>query len=233
VASLPEHLKPAPVGRESLPRQVLSEQQRQRIAGAAVPVFAKRGYQGTTVDHIVSAAKIGVGSFYSLFDGKEDCFLAAYDRIVTIGRERIVASLPADGSWSERLVACLRTMLELIEAEPFAARIALVEVQTAGATALSHHQRHLDEAAALLREGRRHSPVPDQLPTTLEFATVGGLTWFLQQRIVLGEAADAVTLLPEVLEIVAEPYLGEDATAALVAAACRDPRATGPKGRGR
>lgn len=206
-----------PVGRDPLPREVLAEHQRERVLVAATEVFAKRGYQGTTVDHIVHAAHIGVGSFYSLFDGKEDCFLAAYDRIAVAGRDRMAAAIPLDAPWPQRLAAALRALLEQIEEEPFAARIGLVEVQTAGAKALVHHERNLDEAAELLRGGREHSPVPDELPATLEFATVGGLTWFLQQRISLGETGDATKLLPEVLEIVAEPYLGEEATAALLA----------------
>jgi AcrR family transcriptional regulator len=219
MARLPEHLMSTPVGRDPLPREVLAEHQRERVLAAAIEVFAKRGYQGTTVDHIVSAGRIGVGSFYSLFDGKEDCFLAAYDRIVAQGRQRLAAAIPADRPWPGRLAACLRALLEAIEAEPFAARIALVEVQTAGSTALSHHEANLDEVAALLRSGREHSPFPDELPATLEFATVGGLVWFLQQRVALGEAGDTEKLLPEVLEIVAGPYLGEAATTELIVVA--------------
>lgn len=206
-----------PVGRDRLPREVLAEHQRDRVLAAAIEIFAKRGYQGTTVDHIVSAARIGVGSFYSLFDGKEDCFLAAYDRIVAEGRARIFAALPDGARWPEQLAVALRSLLEQIEAQPLAARIALVEVQTAGATALAHHERNLDEVAGLLRRGREHSPVAAELPQTLEFATVGGLTWYLQQRIAVGETAAAASLLPEVLEIVAEPYMGEAATAELAA----------------
>jgi AcrR family transcriptional regulator len=219
MARLPDHLMPTPVGRDPLPREVLAEHQRERVLAAAIEVFAKRGYQGTTVDHIVSAAQIGVGSFYPLFDGKEDCFLATYDRIVAGGRERIAGGQPSSGSWPERLAACLFTLLELSEAEPLAARVALIEVQAAGATARSHHEQNLDEAANLLCAGREHSPVADELPASLEFATVGGLTWFLQQRIALGETAKVTNLLPEVLEIVAEPYLGEAATNELISTA--------------
>ena len=219
MVSLPEHLMPTPVGRDRLPREVLAEYQRERILNAAVEVFAKRGYHGTTVDHLVAAARIGVGSFYEQFGNKEDCFLAVYDRIVAVSRERISAALPPQGSWGERLVAALAALLAAIEAEPFSARIALVEVQTAGAEVLSHHERNLDEAAELLRGGREHSPLPGELPSTLEFATVGGLTWFLQQRIAMGETGDLAKLLPEVLEIVAEPYLGEAATAELLTSA--------------
>jgi AcrR family transcriptional regulator len=216
VASLPEHLRPSPLGHDLFPREMVAEQQRERVLNAATEIFAKRGYRGTNVEHIVSGARIGVTSFYSLFEGKEDCFLAVYDRIVAEGRERMAAAAGTGAPWSERLVAVLRTLLELIEGMPFAARIALVEVHTAGAAARAHHERDLDYAAALLQGGRKQSPFPDELPATLEFATVGGLAWFLEQRIAQGEAADVTALLPEVLEIVAEPYLGEAGTAGLI-----------------
>jgi len=202
---------PTAVGREPLPREVLAEHQRERILEAAVEVFAARGYQGTTVDHLVAAGHIGVGSFYDQFANKEECFLAAYERVESSWRGRIASAIPADETWPRRLAAALAALLEAIEEEPPAARLALVEVQAAGARALAEHDRTLDEVAELLRQGREHSAVPEQLPATLEVATVGGLAWFLQQRIV----GDEATELPEVLEVVAAPYLGEKATAEL------------------
>lgn len=208
---------PVPVGREKLPREVLAEHQRARVLDAATEVFAKRGYQGTTVDQIVSAANIGVGSFYSLFDGKRGCFLAAYDRIAEAGRERLAAATPTEAPWPDRLAFCLRELLALIEEQPLAARIALVEVQTAGSEALARHERNIEEGARLLRSGRKQCEPTAELPETLEFAIVGGLTWYLQQRVAAGRLAGAVSLLPEVLEIVGEPYLGGAETARLAA----------------
>lgn len=207
---------PSSIGQEPFPREVVVEHQRDRVVKAAVEVFAKRGYRGATVGNLVSGAKVGVNSFYSLFDGKEDCFLAVYDQIVAESRERMVAALPAGAAWPQRVTAVLRALLELIEERPLAARVALVEVHTAGPAGRALHERDLDEIAALLRSGREHSPVPDELPATLEYATVAGLAWFLQQRITIGEATEITKLLPEVLEIVVEPYLGEAATAELI-----------------
>lgn len=206
---------PSAIGREPFPREVVVEHQRERVITAAIEVFAKRGYRGATVGNLVSAAKVGVNSFYSLFEGKEDCFLTVYDQIVGESRERLAAA-PVGAGWAERIVAVLRALLESIEEQPLAARIALVEVHTAGPTARAHHERDLDEVAALLRSGREHCAVPDELPDTLEYAIVGGLAWLLQQRIAAGEAAGITKLLPEVLEIVVEPYLGAAATAELI-----------------
>lgn len=218
MAALPKQLSSAPIGRERLAPEVQAEYQRERIIAAATEVFAKRGYQGTTIDHIVSSAKVGVGRVYSFFDGKEDCFLAVYDQVIADGRRQMTEAISDCDSWLEALATCLRVQLELIETTPLEMRIALIEAQTAGSKALERHEQRLEEAAELLRGAREYSARPDQLPSTLEFATVGGLVWFLQQRIALGETKGAVDLLPEVLEIVIGPYLGTEATAKLIAA---------------
>jgi AcrR family transcriptional regulator len=212
MASLPEHLQPLPAGRQPLPREVMEAHQRERVLDAAVGVFAKRGYQATTVDHIVAAARIGVGSFYSLFDGKEDCFLQAFDRIVADGREEIVAALPADASWPEQVVAVLRALLELISSRHLQARLALVEVQTAGPAAMARYEATLDSIVPHLARGRELSPIAEELPATLETATIGGLLWLLQQRILTAEFEPSEQLLCELVEIVAGPYLGEAET---------------------
>jgi len=215
---LPEHLLPVPVGREPLSRKVIAEHQRDRVLDAAIGVFAKRGYQGTTVDNIVAAGRIGVGSFYELFDGKEDCFLQAYDRIVGDAREKIAANVQLDAPWSTQVVAFLRTSLALIAAHPLAARIALVEIQTAGPVALNRHADTLQSLFTLLSRGRHSSPFAAVLPRTLEEATVGGVAWLLHQRIVIGDTSGIGNLLPDLLTIVIGPYLGEEEARRLAAA---------------
>jgi AcrR family transcriptional regulator len=207
------------VGRQPLSREIVERHQRERVLGVAIDVFAKRGYWGTNVSHIVTAAKIGTPSFQALFGDKEGCFLQAYDRIIAIVRERVAATVDPEQPWPRRLRTAMQLFLELIEGTPLEARIVLVEAQTAGDTALGRYQANLDEVAALLRQGRAYGGLrDDQLPTSLEFVIVSGLFSFLQQRIVAGEAADVTALLPEVMEIVAEPYLGREATLELLAA---------------
>jgi AcrR family transcriptional regulator len=218
VAALPEHLTSAPVGREPLAREVMVEHQRDRVLAGAIGVFAKRGYPATTVDHIVAAAKVSVGNFYTLFDGKPDCFLAAFERIVAEGCAKVEARVPADAEQPQKVVFALRALLELLAAEPLRARVALVEAQTAGPEALARYQAAIDALAPALRRCRDASPVAAELPATLEVATLGGAVWFLQQRIVLGEIGDAAALLPDLVEIVLEPYLGREESERLLAA---------------
>lgn len=218
MASLPEHLMRLPVGREPLPREVRAEHQRERVIAGAIEVFAKRGYPDTTVDHIVATAKIGVGSFYALFSGKEDCFLAAFDQVVTRAGAEIEAAIPPEATPAEQVCFVLAQLLAQIEREPLQARLALVEAQTAGPEALERYQRTLDSLVPPLRRCREATPAAAELPDTFETAIVGGAVWYLQQRIVLGEVGQAQELLPELAEIVLDPYLGRAETERLVAA---------------
>lgn len=217
MATLPDALSRKPAGKERVPKEVMAEHQRDRVLTAAIEVFAKRGYPGTTVDHIVSVAKIGVGNFYNLFGGKEECFLQAYDRAVESAREQIVEAVPADAEWPVRAREALRALLSAIEADPLRARLALVEVQTAGPKGLARYEKTLEAVTPLLREGRDSSPVADELPKRLEEAIAGGLAWFLQQRVVVGKLGDLDERLSDAMEIVVEPYVGRKKTRALIA----------------
>jgi AcrR family transcriptional regulator len=216
MASVPEHLRPVSVGKERLPKSVREDYQRQRVLDAAAKVFAKRGFPGTTVDHLVSAAQIGVGNFYVLFDGKEDCFLQLYGSIRDSWREQIAARIETEGEWSGQVRDSMRALLELIASEPAKARIVLVEAQIAGRASLALYEETIDELVPQLRRGRELSPVADELPPALEVATVGGLLWFLQQRIVNGETKGIEESLPDLIRIVVEPYLGEEGATRLV-----------------
>ncbi|HET9163110.1 MAG TPA: TetR/AcrR family transcriptional regulator [Solirubrobacterales bacterium] len=225
MVSLPEHLQAKPAGRHRLSPEVRAEHQRERVLDAAIEVFAARGYQRVTIDDIVAAAKVGVGSFYDLFDNKPDCFVQAYERIVSEARERIASAVPAEAGWPEQACAALRALLELIEAEPVRARVALVEVQTAGAEALTRHEETVDSVIPLLARGRAENPALAEileLPSHLEEAIVGGLAWLLQQRLAQGEFDGAEAYLPDVLEIAVVPYVGREKAASLLAASKRD-----------
>jgi len=206
--SLPQHLSKVPVGREKVSREVLVSFQRERVLVAATGVFAKRGYQKTTVGHIVAAARISVGNFYQHFDNKEDCFLAAFDGIVEGGRERLAESSTADMSWSARAYGALAKLLEIYVEDPLAARVVLVEAQTAGEAATARYNLLVDAAASWLRQGRREYPHAGRLPETFEQAAVAGTAYFLHQRLLKPAKRSASQLLGETAPVILEPIIG-------------------------
>ncbi len=57
-----------------LRRDARIEKRRRRIAEAALALFASRGYTITSVDDIVTRARVSKSAFYEFFESKEHCF---------------------------------------------------------------------------------------------------------------------------------------------------------------
>src|SRR5256712_13792350 len=57
-----------------LRRDARVERRRRRIAEAALTLFASQGYTVTSVDDIVTRARVSKSAFYEFFESKEDCF---------------------------------------------------------------------------------------------------------------------------------------------------------------
>jgi hypothetical protein len=53
----------------------------------------------------------------------------------------------------------------------------------------------------------------DRLPETLEDTLAGGVLWVVNQRLLAGELGEIRALLPEALEFLLRPYVGEDEAA--------------------
>ncbi|MBA3865553.1 MAG: TetR/AcrR family transcriptional regulator [Solirubrobacterales bacterium] len=208
MGALPDHFKSTPLGREQVSREVLTEHQREAVLVRVTAVFAKRGYQATTVDDLLAAGKVGVGNFYALFAGKEDCFLAAYDRIVDRAREHVSLVLAACEEWTERFYLGLRTVIEVMLAEPLEARLALLEAQSAGPVALARYNGLMDAAIEWLRGGREHCPPAKGLPGGFEQAAISGLAFYLQQCLLDSRRDEPGELFAEAAGLVLEPIVG-------------------------
>jgi AcrR family transcriptional regulator len=211
-----------PTGRHGLSPDVVAEHQRERLFAATVELVAKRGYRDTSVDHIVKSARVAKATFYELYDGKEDCVLAAFDRIVAEGAAAVTEAVAETDGWPEEMAAGLTYLLDLIVADPGRARIALVEVQAAGPRAYARYEEAVDRAAPKLREGREFSKEVSALSGTLEEAILGGILWIVHQRLVNGQLDDADALLGEAIQISLSPYLGDEEAKRLAAATLRD-----------
>jgi len=102
------------------PRRRLSRAERraqthEELLEAAARVFARKGYAGASVDDIAEEAGFTVGALYSNFAGKQDLFLAAFERHCDQGLARIQSTMGGPGSTKQRLEAYSRQFAELSE----------------------------------------------------------------------------------------------------------------------
>jgi AcrR family transcriptional regulator len=200
------------MGEETVSREVLAEHQRDRVIAKAIPVFAKRGYEGTTVDDILAAGKVGVGNFYSLFEGKEDCFLACFDQLVAVARRQMTETIAAGEGWAGQTYLGLRSLLTTILEAPLEGRLVLLEAQSAGQAAVSRYNVLMDEAVAWLARGRDLGGA--DLPPSYEQAAISGLVFYLQQCVLHPRSHDAGGLLDETSTLLLEPVIGREKLAA-------------------
>lgn len=188
--------------------------QRRRILAATAELIARQGYQETTMEEIVRQAKVGYATFYKHFPDKEAAFLALLDAATAQTVARVEEAYEReDGPWTDRVGAALGTLFEEVAAHPDAARAVLVEAVAAGSDAAARHEAALKQLAPLLRPGRELNPRQAQLPESLEETLCGGVVWVLGQRLMAGEAGKLRSLLPETLEFLLRPYIGEDEAA--------------------
>lgn len=196
------------------PEEALPAPQRERILDAAERLAAERGCAVSSIEALVKEAGVSSATFYEFFAGKEECFVAAFDRAVgeaTVELARAAAGDPAAGGlgWSEEVATGLRALTRLIEAEPERARLCLVEAQTGGPGLSRRFDAALDRVAAKLREGRALETAPAELPLTHEEATAGALAWLLRSRLEAGGGEGLDALYPELIDIALAPYLGD------------------------
>jgi len=207
--SLSERLAKLPTGRHLIPRDFVSQNQRERMLLATAELVAERGYQKTTIELIAKTARVALVTFYEQFANKEECFLAAFDESVTAAGEVFAELVDSEQAWPDQIAAGLEVFLEMVVSEQARAKLCIVEAQAAGGEALARYQAMLESVAPKLREGRELDPRTSRLPDGLEVAIVGGLMWLVHQRLIADRVDDLRGLLPEMLQVTLTPYVGE------------------------
>lgn len=200
--------KPARQRDETSPRGALRSPQRERLLDAAERLIAAGGIGAAPIEAIVKEAGVSTVTFYEHFEGKEECFVAAFDRAVEEFEVELEEGFGRELTWPERISTGLRLLLAAVAANPERARLCLVVSPSGGPALSARFESTLDRAARELRRGRELETAPGDLPETLEEATTGGVAWFLRERLERGDgSAEIEDLYPTLIDIALAPYL--------------------------
>ena len=220
VEDYPPELARLPPGRHGLPREFVTHNQRERLIAGIAEAVAENGYSGTTIAHITRAAAVSRRTFYEHFSSKDECFVAAYDAVMSELRERVTAAFEENDEWPRAIKAGIDAMLQFLAAEPNLARLCMVEALVAGPAVVERYDAAIQSFVPYFQEGREGRPpeVLSRLSPTTEEALVGGMVSLISRRIIAGRAEDLEELLPDLVEFTLTPYLGS-AEAAKIAKA--------------
>jgi AcrR family transcriptional regulator len=146
-----------PRGRHGLSRDEVERDQRVRILMGMAEAMRAKGYVGTPVAEVIKRAGVSRETFYQLYAGKLECFLAAFDLVGDLLVGHLAASLEGAGTPLDRFERALTAYLETMAAEPAYARLFLVEVYAAGPEAMARRaalqQRIVDALVELFGVG--------------------------------------------------------------------------------
>jgi AcrR family transcriptional regulator len=152
-----------------------------------VELVAEHGYNAISVEKLTSRARVSKRDFYKLFASKEECFLAAYDIIVNHSVRGIVAAAEGEEEWCERLRLGFLAFADQITSSPETARLALVEVFTAGAVAVERMQRTNLLFEALVAKNLALADDAPRLPPLVVKGVVAGASRLARARLLSGQ----------------------------------------------
>lgn len=208
-------LGPLPGGHHGLSREQIADSQRERLLAAIAQQVAAKGYRATTITEIVKLASVSTRDFYELFDGKEECFLAAFDAVRDHLEDLIRAAVAEEDDWPHQTTAALRAGLAFFAAEPDLARLCLLESVSATPRIAIRFREAVLACEPALALGRAELDDPDSMLPETEDAILGGIVSLATRSIIAGDAEKLPELLPDFADFALSPYLGAERAADL------------------
>jgi AcrR family transcriptional regulator len=209
----PERLPP---GRHALPAGVVARHQRTRLIFATAEATMAKGYANTTVEDIVALARVAKPVFYRYFTDKQHAFLVAQQYPTQYILDRCAEAYFSAQQWPQRMWRHLKTLLELIVANPPISHLRLVECYAAGPQAIRAAEEITRSFTIFLEEGYHYRRQAAALPRLCSRAITGAIFEIIQRQVAAGELAALGSYLPQLTYIAIAPFAGAQEAIALV-----------------
>jgi AcrR family transcriptional regulator len=174
---------------------------------AAVVVATERGYDGMSSTAIAARAGVSRKTFYDLFAGREDCFLAVVEDTLAKLAALLVPAYETQSSWSGRLRATLGVLLAFLERESDAGALALSYLVGHGPSANDLRAQVLERGRALVDEGRAQAGARRELSPLAAELVLGALLAVIHARM-RRSPRRLTTLVNPLMWMIVLPYLG-------------------------
>ncbi|HEY1687990.1 MAG TPA: TetR/AcrR family transcriptional regulator [Solirubrobacteraceae bacterium] len=209
---LSARLPPGPRGREGPDPEQVATHQRTRLELAMIEAVGEHGYEATKITELASRSGVSTRSFYDLFSGKDECLFATYEMVVGNLTRRIIHAQARQHDWRDGVYHAFEVLTQQLAQEPGAARLALIDVLSAGPESLVRMRRTVASLEQLIFAICARAPTPLKPPRLLVRGVIAGLTRVVRAHILEGRIAD----LPDIAEELAEWTLSYASPAAQV-----------------
>jgi AcrR family transcriptional regulator len=189
-------------------REQVSEIQRARLIAAMTEIAAEVGLANASVAQVVARAGVSRRTFYELYDDREKCFLDALDAAIAHASARVLPAYESTAGWRDRIREGLIALLMLLEENPDAGWLLIVESLGAGSGSLERRNRVLARIVAAVDEGRGRARADSGPPSMTAEGAVGGVLSVLHSQLCSGERRSLLELTGSLMGMIVLPYLG-------------------------
>ena len=185
---------------------------RERLLEQALRLAVVADYRELSAPEIADAADVSIDAFFELFDGKQECLLAALDML----GERLL-ELAADpdlcsADWPQAVRRTIRELLWFLADHPIYAHTIAGGSFAAGPQAIERNLQLAQSIAGRLTEG-----APEQARSTLAVEGVAGaLSHTVRCHVASGQLQLLSVLSDYLTYIVLTPFIGAEQAAELV-----------------
>jgi AcrR family transcriptional regulator len=189
-----------PHGPHGMGREAVGRHQRTRLYGAMIEAVHQRGYQATTVAHVIALAGVSRRAFYEHFASKEECFLGTYDISVARSKKKVLDAWDTERGWANRMHKSCQAYVEDTTRNVKASRLVLVEALGIGAKARERLLLAANAYERVVTAGFKLAPDGVPLVPLGSKAIVGGCRYVAFSRVCTGREAELPGLTDELLD---------------------------------
>ncbi|HET6571039.1 MAG TPA: hypothetical protein VFG58_06090 [Solirubrobacterales bacterium] len=198
---------------------VTSHSEREWILIGMAERCAAQGFAATGVDDVCAAAGVSRESFEDLFVDEADCLAATVEAATAQARQALDEAISPRQSWAANLRDGAAALLGFLAARPALAHVLLIEAPPAGGRAAAVAESARGELLALLERGREHAT--EEIPASAGRGALAGAEALIARQVAAGGAADLPAVAPDVVYMLAVPFLGLGEAQRLAAGANR------------
>ena len=210
-AALAQGRKP-PRGRSENGTRATCASERERLLEHALRLAVTEDYHELSAPQIADAAGVPIDAFFELFDGKQECFLAALDML---GEQLMTLAADPDlrsADWPQAVRRTIGELMRYLAERPIYAQAIAGGAFAAGPEAIERNVRLAYGIASRLTEG-----APEQAHSTLVVQGVAGaLSHTVRCQVASGQIQLLSVLSDYLSYIVLAPFIGAEQAAALV-----------------
>lgn len=190
------------------PNESPRQDDRERVLHAAARIAAGDGYESLTVERIVQLSEVPEEAFFSLFKTPGECFLASYDLLGSVIVGAAAEAAANAHNWIEGMEDGIAALMRRLGRDPVFARIAFVEVFSAGPAGIGRRSELMQRFTDLLMS---NVPAIHRPPEVVAEAIVGAVWQIAHSYVLRGAAHQLPELTDHATYMVLAPLIGGDA----------------------